>query len=116
MWIGGFAAVGVGVALAGSALAQAVTEEVVVVARFQGKQLRSLSVPVSYRDLDLTTASGRTTLQQRVRATAKDSCRRLGEANLGGTAAMASCEDGAVNGAAEQERMAFAKATPRTPR
>jgi UrcA family protein len=92
-----------------------VAEELVVTARYQGRQLRSISVPVSYRDLDLTTEAGRSTLRQRVNSTARDACRRLGEANMGGTAAQPSCERDAMNSATGQMQQAFAQAKPRQP-
>lgn len=93
--------------------AQTVSDEVVVTARYHGRELRSLSVPVSYRDLDLSAQAGRETLKRRVRDAAKEACRRLGEANVGGSHVDPSCEQAAIDGAAEQERVAFARAKPR---
>ena len=107
-------AAGLAAAWAASAQPQTVAEEVVVTARYKGKELRSLSVPVSYRDLDLTTEAGRETLKKRVKDTANDACRRLGEGNLGGTYALPSCEREAINSVAGQEQQAFAHAKPRT--
>lgn len=78
-----------------------------------GSDVRSLSAPVSYRDLDLATQGGRDLLRERVRMTAQDLCRRLGEAGTGGPALTPSCERDAINSVAEQERIAFAGATSR---
>jgi UrcA family protein len=95
-------------------LAGAVADEVVVTGRYRvGPEVRRLAAPVSYRDLDLTTDAGRDVLRQRVRATAQDLCRRLGEANMGSTLAQPSCERDAINSAAADEQRAFAQATPR---
>lgn len=114
IWIGGVLAASVAAASAGAALAQATVGEVTVIGRYgEGLNARSLSAPVSYGDLDLTTGAGREALRQRVKLTARDLCRQLGEADLGGTAAQPSCEQDAVNSAAAQERIAFEQAVPR---
>jgi UrcA family protein len=116
-------ALAAGIALAAAAavpaFAQPVAEttagEVVVTGRYHvGPNVRTLSAPVSYRDLDLTTAAGQNVLTQRVRAAARDLCRRLGEANMGRTLAQPSCEQDAMNSATGQERVAIAQATPRS--
>jgi UrcA family protein len=73
-----------------------------------------VSSPVSYRDLDLTTGDGRAALHGRVRRSAEDLCRRIGEDHLGHGAATPSCEDGAVLSAATQERDVIARASART--
>jgi UrcA family protein len=105
------------VAAGAPALAQPITQtttgELVVTGRYYvGPNVRALSAPVSYRDLDLTTGAGRDTLKQRVKTTAADLCKRLGEGGMGGTPAMTSCEQDAINSAAEQERVAFAEPAP----
>ena len=104
--------IGLSSAVVAPAFAQNTVDEVVVTAKYQGRQLRSLSVPVSYRDLDLTTDAGRETLKQRVKAAADDACKRLGEGNMGGTYAMPSCERAAIDSATGQEQLAFAQAKP----
>ena len=114
IWVGGALAALLTLTWAAEAFAQATVEEVVVVARYQGKELRSLKVPVSYRDLDLTTEPGRKTLKERVKATAAEACRRLGEAGAGETPMVPSCERGAVESAAQQMRVAIASAVPRS--
>lgn len=116
---GGLAVAGAGLAGAWFGLAhaqpqpQAVAEEVVVTAQYKGKELRRLSVPVSYRDLDLTTAKDRETLKRRVKDTAKEACRRLGETDRSGNLPGKSCEQAAVDGAGAQLQFAFAHAKPR---
>ena len=113
IWIGGVLAAGVAIAGAGTALAQTTVGEVTVTGRYgPGPDARSLSAPVSYSDLDLTTGAGREALRQRIKLTARDLCRQLGEANMGGTAGQPSCEQDAVNSAAGQERVAFEQAVP----
>ena len=103
-----------GLAIAGASLAQTV-EELTVTGRYgPDANAPRLSAPVSYADLDLTTEAGRAVLRERVRLTAHDLCRRLGEANTGGTALAASCEQDAINSVREQQRIAFAQATPRS--
>lgn len=68
-----------------------------------------LTASVTYTDLDLTTKDGRTVLRQRIRATARDICRQLGD--NGGSVGMAFvCEDEAVRGAAAMERKLIAEA------
>jgi UrcA family protein len=90
---------------------QPVLGEVVVMGRYGvGPEVRSLSAPVSYGDLDLTTDAGRDLLRDRVRATAQDLCRRLGEQGMGGAAAAPSCEQDAVDNAQAQEQTAIATA------
>jgi UrcA family protein len=100
-------------AAARPALAQPVVGEVVVIGRGgEGPSLRSLSAPVSYADLDLTTAQGRAVLHDRIRATAADLCRRLGDQNMTGSAILPSCVTDAVDAARAQEREAYALARP----
>ncbi|CAN7256487.1 UrcA family protein [Phenylobacterium sp. LjRoot225] len=108
-WICAALAVGL-TAAAAPVIAQTVGELTVTGRYGVGPDVRSLSAPVSYRDLDLTTQGGRDVLRERVRMTAQDLCRRLGEAGAGGTALLPSCERDAVNSSAEQQRMAFAGA------
>jgi UrcA family protein len=110
-WTCGALAAGLAAACAAPALAQPVAGEVVVMGRYgAGPDVRSLSAPVSYADLDLTTDAGRTVLHQRVRAMAQDLCRQLGEQGLGGGAAAPSCERDAIDKARAQEETAYALA------
>jgi UrcA family protein len=110
-WTCGALVAGLAAAGAAPAAAQPAAGEVVVIGRYGvGPEVRSLSAPVSYADLDLTTGAGRDMLRDRVRATAQDLCRRLGEQGMGGTAAAPSCEQDAVNNAQAQERTAIAMA------
>jgi len=102
-----------GVAVAAPALAQTVEELTVTGRQRVGPETRTLSAAVSYRDLDLTTESGRTVLTQRVRSTAQDLCRQLGEQNMGSAAVAQSCERDAINSASDQQRVAIANAEPR---
>jgi UrcA family protein len=91
------------------------TGEIIVTAPSGRPNAKGLSAPVSYRDLDLTTNAGRNSLTQRVRTTARDLCRRLGESNKG-THRAGTCEQDAVNSARDQQRMAVAQATPKAAR
>lgn len=100
-------------AAAAPAMAQTVEELTVIGRQGVGPNVRSVSAVVSYRDLDLTTESGRAMLHQRVRLTAQDLCRQLGEGGMGGTAAAPSCEQDAINSVSEQQRLAVANAQPR---
>jgi UrcA family protein len=69
-----------------------------------------LSARVTYRDLDLTTYEGRRVLEMRIRDTARDICRTLGEDNAPGDALAPSCVDGAIRSAKPQVRTAIAQA------
>ncbi|CAN7499564.1 UrcA family protein [Phenylobacterium sp. LjRoot219] len=113
LWLRAALIAGVTVA-ATPALAQQTVEELTVVGRHGvGPSARSISAVVSYRDLDLTTESGRAMLSQRVRLTAQDLCRQLGAANMGATGTAPSCEQDAINSVGEQRRVAIADASPR---
>jgi len=66
------------------ALAQPAPDEDIVVTGRYGTvpdSVRSLSQPVSYADLDLSTKAGRDILRQRVRLTSRYLCERLGESD-----------------------------------
>ena len=94
-------------------VAQTTTGEITVTARYPaaGADVRSLSAPVSYRDLDLTTDSGRDMLRKRVKTTARELCRRLGEAPYAPPAPP--CDQAAADSASDQIRVAIAQATPK---
>lgn len=112
-WLGAALAAFV-TAAAAPAFAQTTVQELTVTGRYGvGPEVRRLSAVVSYADLDLTTDAGRTALRERVRSTASDLCRRLGEGAAGGTALVPSCEQDAVNSVHQQERVAIAQAKPR---
>ena len=91
----GAAAVALTAAIAAPALAQP-SEEIVVVGRFgtAPDSVRSLSQPVSYADLDLSTPAGRNELRRRVRLTARFLCDKLGE-NTSVSGPVPSCRDAA---------------------
>jgi UrcA family protein len=97
-------------AAAGPALAQTASELTVIGRYGSDANAPRLSAAVSYADLDLTTGAGRDMLRERVRLTAQDLCRRLGESNSSGGALTASCEQDAMNNAREQVNLAFASA------
>jgi len=87
--------------------ASSTVDEVVVPGRRLGPDgPNSLSRAVSLRDLDLTTAAGRDVMNMRIRATARDLCRALGEDRSAGDALGASCEDQAVRSARTQAKFA----------
>ena len=92
--------------------------EVVVPGRYyrnyRGERPVRLSRIVSYRDLDLATLDGRQVLKMRIRATARDICRELGEGPGNGGPLLRSCEDDAVRSARTQVRHAVARAHART--
>lgn len=84
-------------ALPGLASAQPAPDEDIVVTGRYGTvpdSVRSLSQPVSYADLDLSTQAGRDILRQRVRLTARFLCEKLGESDSGSPIAP-SCRDAA---------------------
>jgi UrcA family protein len=88
-------------------------DEMVVAGRYRYNGPNTLSRPVSYRDLDLATYAGREALKMRVRMTARDICRELGESRHNGGPLMRSCEDDAVRSARSQVRYAVARAESR---
>lgn len=67
---------------------------------------QSLSRRVSYADLDLTTYAGREVLKLRVRDTARDLCRLLGEDRFASGPLTRSCETEAVREARKQVKRA----------
>jgi len=103
---------GAGLALAGApALAQSSVGELTVTGRMGEAQ--QLSAAVSYADLDLTTKGGQDVLKMRIKDTAHDLCRQLGEGNTSSTPLLPSCEAGAIRDARAQVRTAVAMATPK---
>jgi UrcA family protein len=81
--------------------------EVVITPQHYGPDGRPdrMSRVVSLRDLDLTTLEGRRIMRLRVRDTARDICRALGESSAGGPLTP-SCVDQAVRDAQPQMRTA----------
>jgi UrcA family protein len=89
--------------------------EVVVPGRYGPNGPNTLSRVVSYRDLDLTTYAGQRELKLRIRDTARDVCRELGEGRgSGGSLLGRSCVEDAVQGARGQMRFAVARAQARS--
>lgn len=82
--------------------------------RYRGDGPTTLSRAVSYRDLDLATYDGQRVLKMRIRATARDICRELGEGPGNGGPLLRSCEDDAVRSARGQMRFAVARAQARS--
>lgn len=85
------------------AQAQTSPEEIVVTGNF-GRvpdSVRTLSQPVSYADLDLSTKAGRDILRQRLRLTARFLCDKLGESGSGDALAP-SCRDAATRDAMQR--------------
>jgi len=91
-------------------------EEVVVPGsyRYRGERPMTLSRTVSYRDLDLATYHGQRVLKMRIRDTAREICRELGEPRGGGGPLLRSCEDDAVRSARGQMRFAIVRAQTRS--
>jgi UrcA family protein len=76
-----------------------------------GPHDRTLSEPVSYGDLDLTTKGGQIALRQRVRLTAAKLCHEAGDDAA--SAAAFTCEDRALKNVGAAERAAIARASSR---
>ena len=75
--------------------------------------VQSLSIPVSYADLDLTKEADRKLLQHRINLTARFLCNKLGEENAASPVAP-TCRGGAVTKAMTQQvRPVEANFTPR---
>lgn len=89
-------------------------DEMVVAGRHRYGGPNTLSRRVSYADLDLATYAGREALRYRVRMTARDICRELGESRGNGSPLVRSCEDDAVRSARTQVRYAVARAEQRS--
>ena len=72
-------------------------EEIVITGQYGDvpDSVSSLSYPVSYADLDLSTDDGRDILRKRVRHTARFLCEKLGEADVS-SPLVPSCQDAAV--------------------
>jgi UrcA family protein len=81
------------------AMAQGTSEEIVVIGRYGSApdSARTLSQAVSYADLDLSTASGRSELRHRVKLTARFLCDKMGES--GSSSLTPSCRDEASSSA-----------------
>ena len=89
--------------LAAPALAQPAPEEIIVTGNF-GRvpdSVKSLSQPVSYADLDLSTKAGRDELRHRVNLTARFLCDKLGESATG-DAVTPSCRTAATKDALDR--------------
>jgi len=102
-------------ALAGAATAQPVTDEqgIVVYGRsYPPGEPRELSMPVTYRDLDLSTDTGAQILQERVTAAADTLCKELDqpEERAQNTAVLPSCQAAARGSAAWDVRRAITAA------
>ncbi len=87
--------------LPAAAMAQGTPPEEIVVTGNIGTvpdSVRTLSQPVSYADLDLSTAAGRAELRHRVSLTARFLCDKLGEGGSS-TSVVPSCRDAATRDA-----------------
>jgi UrcA family protein len=111
--LAGLAAAGLALAAAPS-LAQDVDELTVTGRVGPSGEIEELSRAVSYADLDLTLASDRRILRDRVELTARELCDALGEPRAPVPPVSASCQRKAVNDAQSQMRQAFAMARPKT--
>jgi UrcA family protein len=69
-----------------------------------------LSRIISVRDLDLATREDQALLRVRIRDTARDLCRELGENDIGSSPIIPSCVDQAVRDARPQVRVAINQA------
>lgn len=101
--LAGFAALA-----AAPAQAQEVDEITVMGSIGPDGQPQTLSRAVSFADLDLATDAGADELRVRIRATARDLCRQLGE--TGGAGVTPSCVDQATRNALNDARLVIAAA------
>jgi len=85
-------------------------DELVVIGPVGPDGPRRLSQAVSIRDLDLVTREDREVLRIRIRDTARDLCRALGEDSSGPSPLIPSCEQQAVRDARPQVRRAIDEA------
>lgn len=85
------------------ASAQAAPEEIVITGRYGNvpDSVKTLSQPVSYADLDLSTKDGRDELRRRVSLTARFLCDKLGE-TASGDALAPSCRSAATKDAMDR--------------
>jgi UrcA family protein len=89
-------------------------EELVVPApQYRDGRLTRLSRVVSIRDLNLVMPQDREILRIRIRDTARDICRALGEDNFIGSSIPRSCQDQAIRDARPQVRLAIDQAYAR---
>lgn len=117
LWLSGAVAAGLALSAA-PALAQpaspATAEQLTVTGQYGPFGPQTLSQVVYYGDLDLTTKAGRDMLDHRIRTTADDLCRRLGQQpHVHAPPLRLSCAEQAVASAKQAEQMAFASARPR---
>jgi UrcA family protein len=103
------------VALAAALPASAQTVgEITVTGRYgAGADIRSLSAPVSFADLDLTMKADQDELKTRIKTTARGLCNDLGESNVSSGVTPA-CDDAATKDAWTQAKLAIDTAVPRT--
>ena len=93
---------------AGAAAAQTVSEIVITPRLGPDGRPTQLSRGVPFGDLDLRTVAGQDVLKARVRDTARDLCRELGEDRSGPSPLAQTCIDRAIAGSREQVRVAIA--------
>jgi len=106
--------IGSGIAVASPVIAQPSSEEIIVTGRY-GRvpdSVQSLSQAVSYADLDLSTAAGRSELRHRLNLTARFLCDKLGESDTS-TGIVPSCRDAAVKDAMARAGTIEEKFAPR---
>ena len=106
-----------GAALVGAALpalAQTSVEELTVTGRYGTvpDNVKSLTQPVSYADLDLSTPAGQHEFRHRISLTARYLCDKLGE-NDTATSVVPSCRDAAERDANAQADTVIARFSPR---
>jgi UrcA family protein len=92
---------GVGIIPTTSALAQTSVEELTVTGHYGPDGAQSLSQPVSFADLDLSSSDGRNEFKHRISLTARYLCEKLGE-NETSDGVTPSCRDSAVSDAMAQ--------------
>jgi len=108
------AALAAAMAVPTPSLAQPVEEDIVVTGRYGTvpDSVTSLSQPVSYADLDLSTKVGRDILHQRLKLTARYLCDKLGETDTS-SQPIPSCRDAAVSDAEKRVGSIEAHFAPR---
>jgi UrcA family protein len=104
-------------ALAQAASGQSSVEELTVTGRYGAvpDNVKSLSLPVSYADLDLSTDAGKHEFRHRISLTARYLCDKLGEPDTTSNGIVPSCRDDAERNANAQAETVLAHFSPRGP-
>jgi UrcA family protein len=99
------------------AAGQSTVEELTVTGRYgtAPDNVKSLSLPVSYTDLDLSSDAGKHEFRHRIALTARYLCDKLGEPDTNSNGIVPSCRDDAEKSANAQAETVIAHFSPRGP-